>query len=203
MEIKERIVAFANDMFFQQGIRAVTMDDIASGLGVSKRTIYEHFSDKALLIKDCLLYRRDCKRSSIETFANMNLIDALDFFLEHAGKNTLNHEREYRFISEIRKYYPVVFKSFNKEHLRDNTEVLKLIITKACKDGYFLPIINPKEIANLMIDLFDGMMQLDRGDSATVQVNTRRIIIIFFRGLATAEGITELDKVLENYKGLN
>jgi AcrR family transcriptional regulator len=46
MEIKERIVEKAKEYFLKFGIKSVRMDEIASALGVSKKTIYQFFQDK-------------------------------------------------------------------------------------------------------------------------------------------------------------
>ena len=45
MEIKERIIHKSNEMFFRYGVKSVTMDDIAQELGISKKTIYQHFEE--------------------------------------------------------------------------------------------------------------------------------------------------------------
>ena len=45
-EIREKIVHGAFDLFNKYGIRSVTMDDIARHLGMSKKTIYQSFSEK-------------------------------------------------------------------------------------------------------------------------------------------------------------
>ena len=50
MEIKERIIAKAREQFFRYGIKSVTMDDIARELGISKKTIYQHFEDKDAIV---------------------------------------------------------------------------------------------------------------------------------------------------------
>lgn len=50
MEIRERIQEKANELFMQFGIRSVSMDDIANGLGMSKKTLYMHFADKDELV---------------------------------------------------------------------------------------------------------------------------------------------------------
>ena len=40
MEIKDRIIEGAAELFKTYGIKSVTMDSLASHLGISKRTIY-------------------------------------------------------------------------------------------------------------------------------------------------------------------
>ena len=50
MENKEKIVVGAADLFMRYGVRSVTMDDVARELGMSKKTLYQSFSNKDELI---------------------------------------------------------------------------------------------------------------------------------------------------------
>lgn len=49
--MKEQILNKATDMFLTLGFKSVTMDDIANEMGISKKTIYQHFSNKDSLVK--------------------------------------------------------------------------------------------------------------------------------------------------------
>ena len=55
LELRERIIDTALNSFATHGIKSITMDDIAAALGISKRTLYEVFSDKETLLMECLL----------------------------------------------------------------------------------------------------------------------------------------------------
>ena len=46
MEAKEKILKGATELFFRLGVKSITMDDIARELGISKKTLYQHFEDK-------------------------------------------------------------------------------------------------------------------------------------------------------------
>src|SRR6202163_2178148 len=48
--MKERILETADRLFYLQGIRAVGVDTIAAEIGISKRTLYNHFPSKNELI---------------------------------------------------------------------------------------------------------------------------------------------------------
>src|ERR1035437_8261173 len=52
METKEHILKSAEELFFHYGVKSVTMDDIASHLGMSKKTIYNFFKDKDELLSE-------------------------------------------------------------------------------------------------------------------------------------------------------
>ena len=53
-ELRERIIDTAVEAFSAHGIKSITMDDIATSLGISKRTLYEVFSDKETLLEECI-----------------------------------------------------------------------------------------------------------------------------------------------------
>src|SRR5438477_959574 len=48
--MKERILETADRLFYQRGIRAIGVDTIAAEIGISKRTLYNHFPTKDELI---------------------------------------------------------------------------------------------------------------------------------------------------------
>ena len=47
---KEKIISESINLFMTYGLRSVTMDDVARHLGMSKKTIYQHFKDKEDII---------------------------------------------------------------------------------------------------------------------------------------------------------
>jgi AcrR family transcriptional regulator len=56
-DMKERILATADRLFYLQGIRAIGVDTIAAEIGISKRTLYNHFPSKDALISAYLTRR--------------------------------------------------------------------------------------------------------------------------------------------------
>src|ERR1700704_4224455 len=48
--MKDRILETADKLFYRQGIRAIGVDTIAAEIGISKRTLYNHFPSKDALI---------------------------------------------------------------------------------------------------------------------------------------------------------
>ena len=51
---RERILAVARDLFYERGVRAVGVDEIAEAAGTNKMTLYRHFASKYLLVAECL-----------------------------------------------------------------------------------------------------------------------------------------------------
>lgn len=63
-DMKDRILETADRLFYLQGIRAVGVDTIAAEIGISKRTLYNHFPSKDALISAYLARRFVSPRAS-------------------------------------------------------------------------------------------------------------------------------------------
>jgi AcrR family transcriptional regulator len=57
IDMKERILQTADRLFYLRGIRAIGVDTIAAEIGISKRTLYNHFPSKDELIAAYLARR--------------------------------------------------------------------------------------------------------------------------------------------------
>lgn len=66
METKERIIRKASELFCQYGIRSVSMDELASSLNISKRTIYETFKDKEEILLSVLSAKKAQRKADFE-----------------------------------------------------------------------------------------------------------------------------------------
>jgi AcrR family transcriptional regulator len=62
--MKDRILETADRLFYLQGIRAIGVDTIAAEIGISKRTLYNHFPSKDALISAYLERRFVTPRAS-------------------------------------------------------------------------------------------------------------------------------------------
>jgi AcrR family transcriptional regulator len=73
---RHRIIAGARRHFFANGFRHVTMDDLAEELGMSKKTLYTHFSSKEELVKAVLMNKFD---DAAADFARITISSSGDF----------------------------------------------------------------------------------------------------------------------------
>ncbi|HZJ80119.1 MAG TPA: helix-turn-helix domain-containing protein, partial [Dysgonamonadaceae bacterium] len=66
MELKDRIIEQAGELFVKHGIKRISMDEIASRLGISKRTIYQNFKDKEDLLLHYIRHMEKMKAQYIK-----------------------------------------------------------------------------------------------------------------------------------------
>ena len=80
IDMKERILQTADRLFYLEGIRAIGVDTIAAEIGISKRTLYNHFPSKDALINAYLERRfvkaRQSEQSPLEQI--LGYFDALE-----------------------------------------------------------------------------------------------------------------------------
>ena len=67
---KEEIILATYDFIIRNGIRAIRVDEIAQMQGISKRTLYEMFADRAGLIDGCIGYMSRLQHQRIERCCN-------------------------------------------------------------------------------------------------------------------------------------
>jgi AcrR family transcriptional regulator len=110
MENKDRILEKAHDLFMQYGIRSITMDEIAAQLGISKKTIYQFFTDKDAMVEAVvneLINRNeeDC-RGFILSAENAvhEIFIAMDFTQEML--KAMNPQIMY----DLEKHHPIAYK---------------------------------------------------------------------------------------------
>ena len=110
MDYRQRIIEEAAVMFRTYGIRAVTMDMLANQMGMSKRTIYEVFSDKDELLQGVLKWMT-IKQQEVMTKIldeSENVIEAIFKMLDLMSDHFQNMSPAFQM--DIKKYHHDVIK---------------------------------------------------------------------------------------------
>lgn len=102
--VKEHIVLAAAKSFAQKGVKTVRMDDIAAGLSISKRTLYELFHDKEDLLLDVMKLHREEMQEYMTQVASKaeNVLEVLLKFFQRSAQEFQNTNR--KFFEDIEKY---------------------------------------------------------------------------------------------------
>ncbi|MDA3833610.1 MAG: TetR/AcrR family transcriptional regulator [Spirochaetales bacterium] len=142
MDYRERITGEAANLFMTYGIRSVTMDSIAHNLGMSKRTIYEHFADKDELLYSVIISMAGKQKKTFRKIMDdsENVIEALFEILHVATKHIRNTNPTY--FVDLKKYHYKVFEKIcNKGDIR-NYEMSLAMLRRGIKEKLFRENIN-------------------------------------------------------------
>ncbi|GHV58820.1 TetR family transcriptional regulator [Bacteroidia bacterium] len=199
MELKERILNEAGILFFKNGIKSVTMSDIAESLGISKRTLYEVFRDKDDLLESCVnqhMNRADCEMDAM-THSSEDVIDTLMRIYAH-------HLREVRDVQksvmrDLRKYYPQIYKKIEIRQ-KEGHAVFTPLLKKGAEEGLIREDINFEILFWLVKAQFKALMddEFIPTDKYSTDQFIRAIILTFIRGIATPAGHEKIDAIMAN-----
>ncbi|MCR5712399.1 MAG: TetR/AcrR family transcriptional regulator [Prevotella sp.] len=189
MSLKERILETAMTAFAQYGIRAVKMDDIASGLSISKRTLYEIYGDKESLLLACVKKKHEEKLQYMTEFANNhNVIEVVAeaYRRKVAETNRVN----FLFYLDIQQY-PQVMRLLEENHASLH-ESFMLFLSRGVKEGYFRKEVN-YELISYMFDVIGESVAKNklfmRYPSEELLNN---LMLVPFRGFCTEKGLKVL-----------
>lgn len=190
-------------MFVELGIKSIRMDDIAHTLGISKRTLYEKFTDKEELIYLCMKYLMDEQlRMVAETTADCD--DKFEALFNGFKLMLDGGERHHRMMTNLQKFYPAVFDRIRVEHIRGGVSRLREVILSYIDFG----LINSNINVDLSITIFyytaTGVFgqrnNIILPEGVTEKGAFMYTIVNFFRGIATEEGVRQIDRLVKEKK---
>lgn len=198
MELKERIIEKAGDLFLQYGVKNVSMDEIASSLGISKRTIYENFKDKEDILLSFLVEFSERRK---KVFASLvqesdNVVEIFIKIIEEHQDTPLS---SVKFFEDIEKYYPRAAHLI-KEQYQNNNVKLREFLQQGIKEGYVREDLNVSVAAFLVEEGTYTYIRASYLEKPRFSFNEffYTMMINFVRGILTAKGIEIIDTYLAN-----
>lgn len=195
-ELKEKILITAINLFHKHGIRSVKMDDIANELKISKRTLYEIYSNKEELVLEVV--RRDKQREKRRmdeigrTGSNVIniIIEISRFRLEEFSQiNPL-------FFEEIHKY-PELLAYVHRLHDERESDA-HAFIQRGIDEGLFLPNLNYNIVRTMTVALQNAIMNQYLYKKYDIKELAHVSILFFIRAYCTMKGVKLLDEELNS-----
>jgi AcrR family transcriptional regulator len=142
MENKDRILEKATDLFMRYGIRSITMDEIAAQLGISKKTIYQFFTDKdamveAVVSNEMKRNEEDCRNFSLTADnAVHEIFQALEGIEEMM--KTMNPQ----LIHDLEKHHPTAFKRLKQYKYQFLYTMIKENLERGIRENVYRTDLN-------------------------------------------------------------
>lgn len=191
MEVRERILNTAEELFSKFGIRSVTMDEIASELGISKKTIYLNFEDKDAIVHEVASSRMTCEQTESERIykESENPIDEffkeIEVFRTHAA--TLNPMVLY----DLKKYHPKTWQLFQQHKQSVFLEIVKRNLREGVEQGLYRSDINIEILSRLRMEEIDFAFDVSIFPPEKYKQFEVHLAFInhFLRGIITEKGL--------------
>jgi AcrR family transcriptional regulator len=197
MDIRDRIIEEASESFKTYGIRSITMDSLANQLGMSKRTIYEIFSDKDELLMAVLEKMAQQQRELVKRVLNEseNSISAIFKMLEISRDNFQYLSPAFQ--SDLKKYHhDVLLKNAENLEMPDYRNHY-LVIERGMEEGLFRKDLNTELINRALYNLGKSMMDNDQYpfEKFTRRDVIRNLFINYLRGISTQKGLDLINQL--------
>lgn len=151
--IREKIQKGAEELFMRYGVRSISMDDIARHLSVSKKTLYQHFSDKEDIVTvTCQAHlKRNAEEFKAIAEKSHNAIEELHLLSVCLKKNMEDMNPSLLF--DLQKYHPKAWNIWLQHKNKTIRESVVRNLRQGVEEGYFRSEMDPEVIAAVRMEL--------------------------------------------------
>lgn len=197
-ELKERIIKVASEAFSASGIKCITMDDIAASLGISKRTLYEVFSDKETLLEACILKAKE-ETDAFVTGVLKESDNVLEVLLKLYQRSIEKfHTTNKSFFEDVKKY-PKAYEVMKRDNNRNHDDAINFF-KQGVEQGFFRDDVNFAIVGVLVRKQLDVLMETDLCEKFSFLEVYESIMFTFLRGISTERGAAELENFIREYR---
>ena len=175
---RERLLAAAEELFYQQGVQSVGIDKIIERAGVAKASLYSNFRGKDELVRAYLEARYEARRAAIETNLALHrtprakLLSVFDTVAASLAKPN------YRGCAFLRATAEMPDEAIGRQVCRDARRWTSDLLSRLGKEA---GAANPEALAKQLLLLYDGaaasaQMDGDSGAAAAAKMAAALLI---------------------------
>ena len=199
--MKQNIIQKAAELFLLYGFKSLTMSDMAKEMGVSKKTIYEHFDSKDDLIKTTTDHVHQQIDDGIDNIVNRKLNPIEEMFtIKSFVMEVLMGNRgapEY----QLKKYYPQIHDSMRTRQFNKIQECVVDNLHRGINEGLYREELHIAFIARIYYVGITGIADQDifSPDEFSSHLLYENFLDYHFRGITTRKGRKKLNKIRKKF----
>jgi TetR/AcrR family transcriptional regulator, cholesterol catabolism regulator len=199
-DIKDKIVKGAEELFMKYGVRSISMDDIARHLSVSKKTLYQHFTDKEEIVTQVSQTHLDRTTNQMNELREEaeNAIDELAKISVCIKQNM--EEMNPSLLFDLQKYHPKAWGVWMEHKSNYIYQSVVRNLKQGIEDGHFRSEIKTEIIAAtrlLMIEVVFDERIFPKDKFKLIDVQSE-VFDHFVYGICTDKGRKLYQKFKEN-----
>lgn len=196
--MKEKIINKSAELFLNLGFKSVTMDDIANELAISKKTIYQHFTNKTKLVEETTsqMFENICAGIDCICNTSQNPIEELYEVKMFVMTFLKNEKTSPQF--QLKKYYPQIFENLRLKQFEKMYISVKESMQKGVDTGLFRKNIDVDFISRMY---FNGMSGIKDENIFPTNIFTMEYLMESYleyhlRAICTDKGLQTLNKFI-------
>lgn len=198
IETGERILIEAEQLFFRYGVKSITMDEIATHLGISKKTIYQFYKDKKELVYKVVETKIQRQQLEMEEITEIAIDPVHEVILTSDLLKKVFQNMNPFLLMEVQKYYPRAYGVFKSHRDKCIFSCIFNNIKKGMEMGLYRAGIDVDTIARLRMVCIDAAFNPENFPLAKKNLNELQVQLIehFLYGICTLKG----HKLINKYK---
>ncbi|GGG38068.1 TetR/AcrR family transcriptional regulator [Bizionia arctica] len=189
MITKQDILKCSIENFTKFGSKQFTLDELASKLGISKKTIYQYFDSKQNLVTESLIALQDQYMADVHVILEDSETDAIEKIII-TYKRGLEYLIDFKpsFLFGIKKYYPeadIAYTVFSEKLVR---QVAYNLLLEAQENKLIKPDVNIDLISELYLFRVDHILfkQNNLFEKHSLSELLKHLIIFNLRGITVS-----------------
>ena len=182
----------------RHGIKAMTMDELARHMGISKRTIYENFQDKnTLLIAIFQHYKKEHAVKFEKILEESPTVLHAAYRWNNERSVSMPLAKVISLYDEVKRYHPVVYQKEILKDIDQRFEETKGVLELGVKQGVFRKDLDVEVATSLMISLSQQMAEDTDGYRRQFSIEKLHATYmeIFIRGCCSVKGYQLFDQI--------
>ncbi len=196
---KKDLLEQAQRLFMRLGIKSMTMDDVATQLRISKKTLYEHFADKNDLVEQVVAVVCRHHRSTIDAICQrgLNAIDENQEITRFIVAQIGGVHPSVQF--DLQKYHPKAWSILDETERTDIHRCVSGNLRKGVKDGLYREDLDIEVITRLYIARMDATWDghVFPPERFSIPDVLWKHFEYHIRGIASRKGIEYLEKKMK------
>jgi AcrR family transcriptional regulator len=194
---RARIVTAARSHLFSYGYSALTMDDLARELGVSKKTLYVHFHSKDALVESILDdFSAEVRALADELFADRDQPFATKFRLLGEAMMQRFSKLTPHMLRDLQRFAPKIYAKIDEMRRKNIPYVFGQVIREGQAAGAVRADVDPQLAIEFWRFAITNLMQPDAMERLALSPEQifKNAINLFFAGLLTPTGRKDYEK---------
>jgi len=198
--VKSKILEEAETLFLKYGFKSITMDDVSRELGISKKTLYQHFTDKQDLVDQCV-ENHLARISDVCNNAMAEREDAIDvlLYITHFT-STLLKQVSQSSMYDLKKYFKSAWDKLENNRKEFIYASIRQNLENGIKKGLYRKEIKVEAVARIYVHLVGYLIDPDHQHSdIDIRDMHMEIIRYHFHAVCTPKGLEILNERIKAY----
>lgn len=199
--IIEKHFEILKKMFWSEGIKCLTIENICQRMGIAKKTLYKDFANKKELVN--ALFYEDFKRFRRELLRKINdsgdAIQQLCVFFDLLSRR--QNSFSYATLGDLREYYPELQSEINGLENRLIMEIATLILKQGIAEKNFCEDIVPERIGGIFsFHYISGIiLRSNQIHQNQFSFSDTGLLDFHFRSISTSAGLELWNSRMANF----